>query len=59
MFAEHQRTASDKVRENTLIQELLETVNLRNHIVDSMEEDRIRYIAEDEEIANMMAKTGT
>ncbi|KAK2158697.1 hypothetical protein LSH36_165g03008 [Paralvinella palmiformis] len=55
---DNEKTASDHIRENALIQELLETVNQRNHIVDSMEEDRKRYIAEDEEIANMMAKTG-
>ena len=41
--SDQEKTASEKARERVLLQELLETVNMRNSIVDSMEEDRIRY----------------
>ena len=39
---DYQKTPSEKVREASLLQELLDTVSQRNLIVDSMEEDRIR-----------------
>ncbi|KAI0216677.1 hypothetical protein LSAT2_031343 [Lamellibrachia satsuma] len=52
--SDQQKTASEKARESVLLQELLETVNMRNSIVDSMEEDRIRYIEEDQEIAEVL-----
>ena len=42
IFVDHEKTSSEKVREASLLQELLDTVSQRNLIVDSMEEDRIR-----------------
>ncbi len=36
------KTSSEHIREEALLQELLETVSLRNSIVDSIEEDRLR-----------------
>ena len=42
IFSEYLWTSSDKVREKALLQELQDIVNLRNNIVDSIEEDRIR-----------------
>ena len=42
-FIANQKTSSEHIREQALLQELLETVSLRNSIVDSIEEDRIRY----------------
>ena len=41
-ISDYQKTSSEKVREASLLQELLDTVSQRNLIVDSMEEDRIR-----------------
>ncbi|KAK2180212.1 hypothetical protein NP493_453g02004 [Ridgeia piscesae] len=51
---DHQKTETERKREAVLLQELLETVNMRNSIIDSMEEDRIRYIEEDQEIAEVL-----
>ena len=42
LFVDHQKTSSEKIRESSLLQELLDTVSQRNLIVDSIEEDRIR-----------------
>ncbi|ELU02059.1 hypothetical protein CAPTEDRAFT_229206 [Capitella teleta] len=56
---EDQKTSSDKIREDALLKELLDTVSQRNNIVDSMEEDRIRYMEEDQEIAEMLAQTSS
>ena len=42
VVSDHKKTPSDRVREETLLQELMETVSQRNSIVDSMEEDRKR-----------------
>jgi len=43
LSSDHQKTETERKREAVLLQELLETVNMRNSIIDSMEEDRIRY----------------
>lgn len=42
LVSERLKTSSEKVREASLLQELLDTVSQRNLIVDSIEEDRIR-----------------
>ncbi len=41
-FSDWEKTSSEKIRESSLLQELLDTVSQRNLIVDSMEEDRVR-----------------
>ena len=38
------KTASERVREESLMQELLDTVSLRNSIIDSIEENRIKSV---------------
>jgi len=43
-IAEDKKTAAQKSREGKLLQQLLVTVHRRNNIVDSMEEDRKRFI---------------
>ncbi|XP_063444854.1 MICAL-like protein 2 isoform X5 [Mytilus trossulus] len=48
---EKYKTEKDKVEEEQLIQKLLDVVNQRNIIVDSIDEDRIRYEEEDKDIA--------
>ncbi|XP_052069211.1 MICAL-like protein 1 isoform X3 [Mytilus californianus] len=48
---EKYKTEEDKVEEEQLIQKLLDVVNQRNIIVDSIDEDRIRYEEEDKDIA--------
>lgn len=53
-----EKTPSQKSREDTLVKMLVETVAARNHIVDSIEEDRLRYLEEDQEIADMMQMKG-
>jgi len=46
-IAEDKKTAAQKSREGKLLQQLLVTVHRRNNIVDSMEEDRKRFICGD------------
>jgi len=53
-----EKISSEVVRESELIVEIMEVVCLRNNIVDSIEEDRLRYLEEDEEIAQMMQIKG-
>ena len=42
--ADELKTASERVREESLLQELMDTVSLRNSIVDTIEENRIKYV---------------
>lgn len=42
------KTDSDKSREETLISRLLEVVQLRNEVIDSLEMDRRREAEEDQ-----------
>ena len=48
---EKNKTEEEKVEEEHLMQKLLDVVNQRNIIVDSIDEDRIRYEEEDKDIA--------
>lgn len=42
------KTDSDKAREESLISRLLEVVQLRNQVIDSLEMDRLREAEEDQ-----------
>jgi len=55
---ETEKSESQKLREEELIKMLFETVSLRDHIINSIEEDRLRYLEEDQEIADMMQLKG-
>ncbi|XP_047200380.1 protein-methionine sulfoxide oxidase mical2b [Hippoglossus stenolepis] len=48
------KTASDRKREQELMEKLVEIVNDRNAIVDGLDEDRLREDEEDEELNKMM-----
>jgi hypothetical protein len=48
-------TPSERVRVAVLLQELQNTVLERNSIIDCMEEDRQRYLLEDEHINSVLA----
>ena len=43
-MTDEEKTPSERVREDALLKNLIETVSLRNNIVDSIEEDRIRSV---------------
>ncbi|KAK3091480.1 hypothetical protein FSP39_020147 [Pinctada imbricata] len=55
---EFMRTEEDKKEEEYLLNKLVEIVNQRSLIVDSQDEDRIRYEEEDREIAEILASKG-
>lgn len=44
---EHNKTDSDKTKEEALIARLVEIVQLRNEVVDCLEMDRLREAEED------------
>ncbi|XP_052761031.1 MICAL-like protein 2 isoform X2 [Mya arenaria] len=50
--------ASERHREEELIEKKMEIINQRNKIVDSIDEDRIRYLEEDSEIEAMLQQKG-
>jgi hypothetical protein len=52
------KTVEEKQEEERLLNELMETVSLRNSIVDSIEVDRLRYLEEDQKLEDMMAESG-
>nr|XP_019963001.1 PREDICTED: MICAL-like protein 2 [Paralichthys olivaceus] len=51
---EHMKTASDRKREQQLMDKLVGIVNDRNAIIDGLDEDRLREEEEDEELNKMM-----
>ncbi|CAH1793684.1 unnamed protein product [Owenia fusiformis] len=58
MKPDHTRTDKDRAREAELMEKLVEIVEKRNSIVESMDEDRIRFQEADEAIHKMMSTKG-
>ncbi|XP_048238658.1 MICAL-like protein 2 isoform X2 [Haliotis rufescens] len=58
MIPESKKTKAQKKREADLIEKKLAIVNQRSNIVDSIDEDRIRYKEEDKDIAIMLEEKG-
>lgn len=52
------KTEEEKVEEEQLLEKLIDVVNQRSVIVDSQDEDRIRYEEEDRDIAVMLQSKG-
>ncbi|XP_033629897.1 MICAL-like protein 1 isoform X2 [Asterias rubens] len=55
---EHQKTDADVVREEKLLEMLVEVVTKRSQIVERLEDDRKREQAEDQDIQIMMEQSG-
>ncbi|XP_013393038.1 uncharacterized protein DDB_G0284459 isoform X1 [Lingula anatina] len=55
---EHVKTDSDKQKEEELLAELVQVVEERSRVVDTMEEDRIRAEEEDKEIEVVLSEKG-
>lgn len=58
MKTEHEKTESDRDREEELLTEILKLVTMRSNIVDRMDEDRLREYEEDEEVQHMIEEQG-
>ncbi|KAL5018128.1 hypothetical protein ScPMuIL_003850 [Solemya velum] len=55
---EKEKTDADCKEEERLINQLLETVNQRSCIVESIDEDKLRYEQEDKDIADILKEKG-
>ncbi len=55
---EHQKTDADVVREEKLLEMLVDVVTKRSQIVERLEDDRKREEAEDQDIKSMMEQSG-
>ncbi|XP_060084115.1 MICAL-like protein 1 isoform X2 [Ylistrum balloti] len=53
-----EKTEEEKQEEELLLQKLIDVVNQRSIIVDSQDDDRIRYLEEDRDIAVMLESKG-
>lgn len=52
------KSTEEQQEEEYLMKRLLDIVNMRSNIVDSIDEDRIRYLAEDKDIEQMLKDKG-
>nr|XP_057905055.1 MICAL-like protein 2a isoform X2 [Doryrhamphus excisus] len=55
---DHGKTTDERAREKTLMRRLMEIVNGRNAIVEVLDDDRLREVAEDEQLNAMMRNLG-
>ncbi|XP_069570837.1 MICAL-like protein 2a [Brachyistius frenatus] len=55
---DHLKSREEQQREKTLMQRLMEIVDGRNAIVESLDEDRLREVEEDQQLNKMMQNLG-